>query len=826
MSRKALLILLMLTIVMVFSACGPEPAEETGTVPPFTETPLNSSNVAREGFAVASSSKYDEGFSNLYLNDGDLSRGFTTRWGEVYDRSAPQYVLLDLAGTYTVEAVKLYPLKGEEKGFPVDFDILISTDNENFTTAATVNSASAEQSTHGFAVNFDPAEASYVKLVTRTAGYDDEKGAYIALAEFEVIAKIDTGDNMILNRSDIWLYRAPDTTQQLKVLYYRDGTPVKARKNLKYFSADPSIAKVNSKGLITPASPGETVIYVYDGKDRAACRVTVKEEIKDEFRISAFYHSSFGTPETYVKGLQILKDAGVEYIEDTRFHDKVGNNITMYMIYLCNKLGLSYSVCDQEGGEGGYLKMNDKEILSIVQKYENRAGLYGLYLCDEPHEEYTQYAKVHRLIQEYNPHLIPHLNLLPPFNFGGTEEYYTEYAAIAGGTRRMRFLSFDFYPFRINNTFVTGFYGAIDMVRDAGIKYNADTGYYLQSMIIKGSYPLLYEKELRYNASLGAAYGMKNYNWFVALTPIGTEGESFKTGLVGPDFEPAENHGDIVKTNKMIKNLGPYLGDFDAIEVYHTNKEGGTQTVPESFILQPGDKNKAIYTLYRANDGSNRQRILITNKSYLEKDPVSFRFTLTKAAGGLKLYDPLKAEEDALSPGEDGVYSVTVEPGGCVLIILPDGATAAAVAEKSENLALGKAVYVSSSQAEFWSKGNIGTHYLTDGSSDNGYWISGAGDKDCRLLIDLGETVSVGRIQLGGQYDLGDKFCNKFSVSVSEDGVNYTEVARVSAKTPKYIEEPYVCRFGAVNARYIQIRLFDNKPGGGTGFGEIGVYAS
>ena len=175
--------------------------------------------------------------------------------------------------------------------------------------------------------------------MTRTAGYDDEKGAYIALAEFEVIAKIDTGDNMILNRSDIWLYRAPDTTQQLKVLYYRDGTPVKARKNLKYFSADPSIAKVSSKGLITPASPGETVIYVYDGKDRAACRVTVKEEIKDEFRISAFYHSSFGTPETYVKGLQILKDAGVEYIEDTRFHDKVGNNVTMYMIYLCNKLG-------------------------------------------------------------------------------------------------------------------------------------------------------------------------------------------------------------------------------------------------------------------------------------------------------------------------------------------------------------------------------------------------------------------------------------------------------------------------------------------------------
>ena len=125
MSRKALLILLMLAIVMIFTACGPEPAEETGTMPPFTEAPLKASNVAREGFAVASSSKYDGGFSNLYLNDGNLSRGFSTAWGETYDRSAPHYIMIDLAGSYTVEAVKLYPLKGEEKGCPVDLIIFV-----------------------------------------------------------------------------------------------------------------------------------------------------------------------------------------------------------------------------------------------------------------------------------------------------------------------------------------------------------------------------------------------------------------------------------------------------------------------------------------------------------------------------------------------------------------------------------------------------------------------------------------------------------------------------------------------------------------------------
>ena len=827
MSRKALLILLMLAIVMIFTACGPEPAEETGTMPPFTEAPLKASNVAREGFAVASSSKYDGGFSNLFLNDGNLSRGFSTAWGETYDRSAPHYIMIDLAGSYTVEAVKLYPLKGEEKGFPVDFDVLVSADNENYTVAASVNGASAEQAAKGLTVNFDPVNASYVKLVTRTSGIGDgDKGAYLALAEFEVIAGITTADNMILNRSDIWLYREPDTAQQLKVLYYRDGTPVKKRNKLRFFSEDPSIARVSTRGLVTPVAPGETVIYVFDGTDRAACRVAVKEDTKDEFRISAFYHSSFGTPETYVKGLQILKDAGIEYIEDTRFHDKVGNNITMYMIYLCNKLGLSYSVCDQEGGEGGYLKMTDSEIIEIIRKYENRAGLYGLYLCDEPHEEYTQYAEVHRLIQDYDPHLIPHLNLLPPFNFGGTEEYFTEYAAVAGGVRRMRFLSFDFYPFRINNSFNAGFYGAIDMVRDAGIKYNADTGYYLQSMIIKGAYPLLYEKELRYNASLGAAYGMKNYKWFVALTPIGTEGESFETGLVGPDFEPAANHADITKTNEMIKDLGRLLGGYDAIEVYHTNKEGVSGTVPDTFLLQPADGKPAIYTLYRANDGSGRQRILITNKNYLKNEPAIIRFSAIKSIDGSKIYDPLTGTESALTADGGGVYSVTLEPGSCALIILPDGIDAAKATEKAEDLALGKAVFVSSSQAQFWGKGNIGTHYLTDGDPYSGYWLSDADDRNGELLIDLGETVSVDRLHLFGHYDLGDRFCNKFIVSVSVDGVNYTDVAKVIAETPQNIEEPYVCRFGAVNAHFIRIKLYDHKPGGGAGFGEIEVYGS
>ena len=831
MPRKALLILLTVITVMISASCvkkdPPAPIGETGTPIPFEETRLSPANVAREGFAVASSSKFDKGYSNLYINDGDLSRGFSTKWGQGDDTAAPHYIMIDLAGTQTVEAVKLYPLKGDEAGFPVDFDVLVSSDNEDYTKVASVDGASADKSKNGLTVDFDPVEASYVKLVTRRTGVGSgKKGAYLSISEFEVIASITTGTNMVLNRNDIWLYRDPDTTQKLEIAYYRDGTQVDSKRMLYYASEDPSVADVDETGLITPVSAGETVVYVYDGTNRASCRVMVKEEKKDEFRVSAFYHSTFGSPETYVKGLEILKGAGVEYIEDTRFCDSVGNNVTMYMIYLCNKLGLAYSVCDQEGGEGGFLKMADKEIISIVDKYKNRAGLYGLYLCDEPHEEYTQYAEVHRLIQDYDPHLIPHLNLLPPFNFGGTDEYFTEYAAVAGGERRMRFLSFDFYPFRENGSFTSSFYGAIDMVRKAGSKYNADTGYYLQSMIITGAYPLLYEKELRYNASLGAAYGMKNYKWFVALTPIGAEGESFQTGLVGPDFEPAKNYDGIIAANKMIKNLGRYLGDFDAIEVYHTKKESGVTKVPDTFLLKPEDSTQAIYTLYRANDGSGRQHILVTCKNYKKNGTVELKFSLTKDVGELRLYDPISDRESALTAGGDGMFTVTLEPGGCALILLPEGTDASTPPEPNDNLALGKAVFVSSSRASFWSKGNIGTHYLTDGKPNKGYWISDPDDDNRELLLDLGGVDSVGKLLLYGHFDLGDNFCKQFTVSVSADGVNYTEVASVSTGVPAGTNDPYVCSFGPVDARYIRITLLDKGSGDGSGFGEIEVYRS
>jgi hypothetical protein len=467
--------------------------------------------------------------------------------------------------------------------------------------------------------------------------------------------------------------------------------------------------------------------------------------------------------------------------------------------------------------------MKDEDIIAIVQKYENRAGFFGVYLADEPHEEYMEFAEVFHVIQEYNPHLIPHLNLLPPFNFGGVDEYFLEFPAVAGGDGRMRYLSYDHYPFLENNGFNRYMYSSLNRIRQAGIHYNADTGFYMQSMIIVGSYPLLNETALRYNATLGMAYGIKNYKWFVALTPIDAEGEGFETGFVAPDFTPAANYEGLIAANKYVKNLGVLLGNSDAIEVYHTNDEPDNLRLPADFIFAHVSGGDAMYTVYESLDGKGTQHVLISNKNYLSERDATFKIKVKRDVGALSVFDPLTNETTAITVGADGTFTLTLKPGQCVAIILPEGVDVSRpAAEKSENLALNKPVYASSSAALFWEDGIIATYFIVDGTPDNGYWLAHNRDREGWLKMDLLETCEVSRVVIRMNEHLTKaQRCASFTVLVSEDGVTYTEVAAVKDHDWSDASAPLELTFDKVKARYIRIQCDTNRV---AGFGEIEVY--
>lgn len=807
---------------------GTIPEEETTEAPfdptAFEPAELPVANIAREGYALGSATMTERGYSNTYLNDGDLSTGFSTPVNANNDPAKEYYFYIDLTVLKPLDSVKLYPLEGDEEGFPKAFEILVSADGEDYTSAATVTDATAEAAKDGLTVALNGVEAQFVKLVTRELGEGSErKGKYLALGECEVYAPIDTTSNMMLNRHDIWLFKNPDTTQQLAVLYYRDGSPVNPEARLRFATMDASVATVDEQGLITPVGYGETDVYVTDGKHLAVCHVEVKEELALDFRVTTFYHSSFAYPEQIPLGLKVLAEGGIEYVEDTRAHDRAGNHISMYSLYLCNKLGMAYSPCDPKGGHG-FLRMKDDEILSIIQKYENRAGFFGVYLADEPHEEYMEFAEVFHLIQTYNPHLIPHLNLLPPYNFGGIDEYFTEFAAVAGGDGRMRYLSYDHYPFLMNDGFNTQVYSSLNRLRKAGLHYNASTGFYMQSMIIVGSYPLLDEAALRYNATLGMAYGLKNYKWFVALTPIDAEGEGFETGFVAPDFGPADNYEGLIAANKYVKNMGTILGNSDAIEVYHTNPEADNLTLPADFIFAHMGGGDAIYTLYESLDGSGQQHVVIANKDFRSDRDTDIQVKLQQSGvGALSVFDPLTGETAAVVMNDQGIFTLTLKPGQCVAIILPEGVDASRPdPEKPANLALNKPVYASSSGAFFWEDGSVATYFMTDGIPENGGWISYKTDKSSWFKLDLLEVCEVERMVIHMNETLTKaQRCKSFTVLVSEDGVNYTEVAQVKDHDWSDTSVPLELTFDKVKARYIRVESDLSRA---AGFGEIEVY--
>ena len=800
--------------------------EETTEAPfdPLTFEPaeLPAANVAGEGFAMASECKNDRGYSNLALNDGDRSTGFSTPWEVNQSASTSYSFFIDLTAAKKLEYVKLYPMAGDEGGFPKAFDILVSADGADYTTVATVTDASAEAAKKGLTVELGGVEARFVKLLTRELGEGEKrKGKYLALSEFEVYAPIDTASNMILNRHDIWLFKNPDTTQKLEVLYYRDGAAVDSAASLRFKSMDESVASVDETGLITPVGYGKTDVYVTDGKHLAVCRVEVKEEVAKDVRISTFYHSVFAYPEQHAKGLDVLVAAGIEYIEDTSAYDRVGNVVAPYMLHLCVERGLMYSLNDPEGGSAFLNMRKDEDILAVVQKYENRAGFMGIYLRDEPHEEYTQYARVFRVIQEYNPHLTPHLNLLPPYNFGGTDEYFTEFAAVAGGNGRMRYLSYDHYPFMWGGGFNPQIYSSINRLRKAGLFYNADTGYYLQAMVITGAYREMSDTDLMYNASLGIAYGMKNFKWFVALTPVNS-GEAFTTGLVAPDFTPSSMHAGVTAANKYIKTVGTVLGNSDAIEVYHSLGEMDNPALPSDFVFTLTKKSSDfIFSLYQSLDGSGQQHVVITNKKFTANGAVTVTLKANRQ-GDFKILDLATGEMKPLTVGADGTFTLDLAAGQCAVIELPADWDVSRPAETAENLALGKPVYVSSSAASFWEKGVCAAYFLTDGTPDNGYWLTHQNDRQGWAKLDLTQVCDVSRIVISSNSHLGKaQSLRDFTVLISEDGVNFTEVSKYDGYEWGDGVSSLEVTFDTAKVRYVLIRTDTKRP---MGIGEIEVY--
>ncbi|MBE6653059.1 MAG: hypothetical protein E7610_06565 [Ruminococcaceae bacterium] len=776
----------------------------------FEPTAIPSGNVAREGFFMASNCKSDGGYSNIYANDGDKTTGFSTKWNQTSNIAHEFYGFIDLTRAFAVESIKLYPLAGEEAGFPKAFEVQISMDGQAYTTAATVTDAVA--SAEGFEVKLNGDEARFVKIVTKELNPATEgRGCYLAFGELEVYAPVDTSTNTILNRHDVWLYVNPNIPMQLTVLHNRDGSAVGS--DWKYMTTNPEVALVNDSGLVTPRSVGTAEIYVTDGINQSVCLVEVKDQAEAKFHIETFFNPKL-MPDQIGTALDVLKSEGITYVGNTHVLDPAGNDHAPYTLFLCNERGMAYQVAEEGiSGSPAASSLTGEMLIRTIQKYEHKAGFYGLCLRDEPTDDYLDYAKLVREVNNYNPHIEVYLNQFPMVSVpGDSDSYYADVASISGGNGRLHYISFDSYPHAGDGTFNPEFYRDMNAMRKAGLLYNCSTAYYLQAWWRW----LLSPTEQMYNAVLGVSYGYKKFQYFSAFTG------SDRYGLIQSSLIMTEMGVNVTAANEFIRKFEGYVGNCDAIEVYHTDETLGQDLLPADFVFTHMGGGEAIYSLFEALDGSGKQYILITNKNYAADGAVTF---IVKAADGLRDLKILDTETEEMVPltvAADGTFTVAIGAGECALIELPDGFDASRPDPDTDNLAINRPAYVSSNASNFWSQTVFSSMYLTDGNTDENGWSPASDDEAPRIKLDLGEVYDISRVKIYMTSDIWNRRCKNFTISVSEDGVNYVEVSRAEAyewdKTTKSGE----FAFDTVAARYVLIQSTSSTGGGA--FGEIEVY--
>ena len=793
-------------------------AEEETTAEPETEyvpafdptvfepTEVPAVNVAREGFGMASSSRRDAGYSNLNLNDGDLTTKFST--GDVWNTANQFYVFVDLTKAYGVESVKLYPAIGDEAGFPKSFEVLTSMDGESYTTFTTVTDAVA--TADGYAVELGGVEARFVKIVTKELQAPaNGRGCYFALGEIEIYADVDTTANAILNRDDAWLYVNPNIPMQLEVLYNRDGSAVSS--DWKFMTTNPEVALVNDDGLVTPRSVGTAEIYVTDGVNQSVCLVEVKDQAEAKFHVETFFNPSI-MPNQIGAAFDVLKSEGVEYVGNIHTLDVAGNDHAPYCIFLCHERGMAYQVAEDGISSSPAANLTGEMLIRTVQKYEHKAGFYGLCLRDEPTDDYLDYANLVREVNTYNPHIEVYLNQFPMVSVpGDSDSYFADVASISSGNGRLYYLSFDNYPHAEDGTYNPEFYRDMNEMRKAGLLYNCATAYYLQAF----DRWMLTPEEQMYNAVLGVAYGFKKYQYFICFNG------SDRFGLLSPSMQITEMGLNAQAANEFIVKFEGYVGDCDAIEVYHTNETLEQELLPGDFVFKHVSGGEAIYSLFEALDGSGKQYILITNKNYAADGAVTFTVKAADGLRDLKILDVATETMKPLTLAADGTFTVAIGAGQCALIELPDGFDAARVVD-TDNLALNKGAYVSSNASSFWQRTSFSSMYLTDGNTDELGWNPSPSDENPYATLDLRSVQEISRIRILMTTSIWNRRCKTFSISVSADGVNYVEVARVADYEWDKKTMAAEFTFDAVDARYVRIDVLAES--GGRAFGEIEVY--
>lgn len=520
----------------------------------------------------------------------------------------------------------------------------------------------------------------------------------------------------------------------------------------------------------------------------------------DDILISVFWPPMKGFMED--KQFEYLRDADVDLLEwgtDPIFSDEA---TIKDVLRLTEKYGLKITIADKDFED--WDAKSDDQIRALINRYKDYPSVAGYYIKDEPLNA-NSLGRVARIMREMDPGCIPQLNLLPMHAVKDGRGYIEDWISAAG--KGIEYLSYDHYPFGLEEGSIPQMYGFMDQVRQAGLKYDVKTALYLQAIGVVDVYRRPTVSETRFHAASALAYGYKNLKYFTWITPV-ERSEDFTNAIILPNGEKSDTYDGIADINHKIKAVSKILGRLNAVEVYHggSRRDDSTLNIPKNWYLTGAEKDNFIVSLMVDKyDGTNY--LMLVNKDFQKDKELTFNLngitSLTDVTEG-----PDSPHEVKINGGQFTAY---FEAGGFRLLKVGEGKSLVKVKEDKAgaNLAEDCAVYSSYSPGEsdkYNYKAVDGKKKSVTGSY--GFRVKENGNSGW-FMVDLGKVKDINRVDLypaGTDSSLGKFFPANYTIAVSEDGTNFTEVATVSDFTfdpsvvPSYT-------FDKKAARYVKLTM-------------------
>lgn len=730
--------------------------------------------------------------SNQNLTDGKSNTNYVS---DEHEDFYSFEIVVDLTRPYPVNGIRLQNGNAKKVGKLTGFILSVSADGRTYNEVADQSALKDGQ------LLLDAVtDARYVKITaTEVTKRSSDKYA-ISLSEMEVLSEITTYDNLLPQKRALAMQ--PGATDRFAVRC-RLGTPA---DTLQWISDRPEVVSVErTTGEITAHADGTATIYVSDGINCTAIPVTVATP-KPAYTISTFYLANHA-PNT-LEVFDYLKECGITFIENCRPYDYYGNLTTEYLRVMANDYGLTLSVADPVK-EDAWLSTTEGEITAIVNRYKNLPGIGGIYLRDEPSQP-NVFAPIYKAVVAADPASNPHLNLLP--NVGGNYYGYVSDWVATVGSQNLKCLSYDMYPFGTSrNSINNAVYDHLDLYRRVGNTWGVNTGYYMQAMGINGAYRVPNDNEMMYYASLGVAYGLKEFKWFVWFTPpYSGAGEHFITGILDSEGKKSALFDGVTAVDQMLSTLSPYLANTDSVAVYHTDGKNGNK-LPADFCLN----TTGSYVVSVMRDRTDGQEYLVVvNKSFRKEMTADF----TAVCNSLDLsavMDITSGTPTALKKNGNG-FSLSLKAGGLAVLQFPQGYSALPAADQKDgrNLLQDCGASVSSSAGD----GRY-AYMLNDGDRTTNF--ATAQEQTGWILYDLHTVCTFNRVDIypaSGQ-TVGFFFPKALSVWISEDGKEFKKVASYA--------DIDVYKWGSIRldtakARYIRIDIDDIEERLGQTIVEIG----